>query len=280
MKNNIQNSPQVCPYNLYAEQLSGTAFTAPRSSNRRTWLYRTKPSVAHLPFEPYKKKLNWNLDEVVTSPNQMRWAPFKLEKSADFVDGLQTLSGAGDVRARNGLQIYIYTFNKPMENRAFVNADGDFLIVPQMGNLIIVTEFGTLVVEPQEIAVIQQGMRFSVGMEKQQEHCRGYILEVFDGHFELPNLGPIGANGLASPHDFKVPTAQKYAFKLSGHFEVINKFQNNLFVAKQDFSVFNVVAYRGNYVPYKYDLRKFMVINTVSFDHCVSFCLIQSIRSN
>lgn len=250
--------------------MSGTAFTAPRTSNKRTWLYRTKPSVAHLPFEPYVKKLNCNLDEVVTSPNQMRWAPFKLEKDVDFVDSLQTLAGAGDVRARNGLQIYIYSFNKSMEKRAFCNADGDMLIVPQLGNLIVLTEFGTLVVEPQEICVIQQGMRFSVGKEKQQEHCRGYILEVFDNHFELPNLGPIGANGLASPFDFKVPTAKRHTFEFSGHFQVINKFQNNLFVALQDFSVFNVVAWRGNYVPYKYDLRKFMVINTVSFDHCVS----------
>lgn len=112
-------------------------------------------------------------------------------------------------------------------------------------------------------------MRFSIGKERNQEHCRGYVLEVFDNHFELPNLGPIGANGLASPRDFQVPMATKYDFDCSaGEFEIVGKFQNNLFVAKQDFNVFNVIAWRGNYVPYKYDLRKFMTINTVSFDHC------------
>lgn len=200
----------------------------------------------------------------------MRWMPFKLEKcdDVDFVDGLKTLSGAGDVRSRKGLQIHIYTFNASMQNKAFYNSDGDFLIVPQLGNLIVLTEFGTLFVEPQEICVIQQGMRFSIGKEKNQGHCRGYILEVFDDHFELPNLGPIGANGLANPIDFQTPTAFRYDFKCENDFEIVNKFQNNLFVAKQDFNVFNVIAWRGNYVPYKYDLRKFMVINTVSFDHC------------
>lgn len=265
-----QNSPQICSYGLYAEQLSGTAFTAPRTSNRRTWLYRKKPSVAHQPFNLYEKNLNSNLNEVITSPNQMRWMPFKLEKNdVDFVDGLKIISGAGDVRSRNGLQIYIFTFNKSMNNRAFYSSDGDFLIVPQLGNLIILTEFGSLVVEPQQICIIQQGMRFSVGKEKNQKDCRGYILEVFDNHFELPSLGPIGANGLANPIDFKVPTARNYNFNCT-NFEVVNKFQNNLFVAKQDFNVFNVIAWRGNYVPYKYDLRKFMTINTVSFDHCVS----------
>lgn len=157
-----------------------------------------------------------------------------------------------------------------MINKAFYNSDGDFLIVPQLGNLVILTEFGSLVVEPQEICVIQQGMRFSVGKEKGQDHCRGYILEVFDNHFELPNLGPIGANGLANPIDFKVPTILKTGHLDCNEFEVVTKFQNNLFVAKQNFSCFNVIAWRGNYVPYKYDLRKFMVINTVSFDHCVS----------
>jgi len=263
-----QNSPQICSYGLYAEQLSGTAFTAPRTSNRRTWLYRKKPSVAHQPFNLYEKNLNSNLNEVITSPNQMRWMPFKLEKNdVDFVDGLKIISGAGDVRSRNGLQIYIFTFNKSMNNRAFYSSDGDFLIVPQLGNLIILTEFGSLVVEPQQICIIQQGMRFSVGKEKNQKDCRGYILEVFDNHFELPSLGPIGANGLANPIDFKVPTARNYNFNCT-NFEVVNKFQNNLFVAKQDFNLFNVIAWRGNYVPYKYDLRKFMTINTVSFDHC------------
>lgn len=191
-----QNNPQKCAYGLYAEQLSGTAFTAPRNENARTWFYRILPSVMHKPFEPDAYagatffSSNWN--EVPPNPAQLRWNPFEIPSASskiDFVDGLSTVCGAGDARTRHGLAIHIYACNTSMNNRAFYNSDGDFLIVPQQGALDITTEFGKLFVEPNEICVIQQGMKFSVNVSGA---TRGYILEVFDSHFKLPDLGPIG----------------------------------------------------------------------------------------
>lgn len=189
-----QNSPQKCAYGLYAEQLSGSAFTAPRAENVRTWLYRILPSAVHQPFEAYygAKFFTSDWNEAHPNPSQFRWNPFDLPNEGakiDFVDGLSTICGAGDPKTRNGLAIHVYTFNSSMENRAFYNSDGDLLIVPQEGALDIITEFGKLFVEPNEICVIQQGMRFSVNVNGP---ARGYILEVYDGHFKLPDLGPIG----------------------------------------------------------------------------------------
>ncbi|XP_055343689.1 homogentisate 1,2-dioxygenase-like isoform X2 [Paramacrobiotus metropolitanus] len=171
---------------------------------------------------------------------------------------------AGDPKSRNGCAVYIYTCNTSMsENRAFYNSDGDLLIVPQLGSLEVFTEFGRMTVSPNEICVIQQGMRFSVNIK---EESRGYVLEVYDNHFILPNLGPIGANGLANPQDFWAPTAWYEEREIE--FEIINKFQGALFTATQKYSPFDVVAWHGNYVPYRYDLSNFVVINTVSVDHC------------
>ncbi|KAH7937172.1 hypothetical protein HPB49_008426 [Dermacentor silvarum] len=241
-KEELHNNPQVCPYGLYAEQLSGTAFTAPRETNKRSWLYRIRPSL--------------------------RWKPFSIPEqgkaSVDFVDGLNTVCGAGDARTRHGVAIHVYCCNISMKDKALYNSDGDFLIVPQQGNLNIVTEFGRMHVNPNEICVIQQGMRFQVYVSGPS---RGYILEVFDNHFVLPNLGPIGANGLANPRDFKTPTAWYEDRDVNG-FVVISKYQGCLFQATQNHSPFDVVAWHGNYVPYKYDLAKFNTINTVSYDHC------------
>ncbi|XP_072469993.1 homogentisate 1,2-dioxygenase isoform X1 [Notamacropus eugenii] len=264
-----QNNPQVCPYNLYAEQLSGSAFTCPRSTNKRSWLYRILPSVVHKPFEPIDQgHLTHNWDEVEPDPNQLRWKPFEIpkasEKKMDFVSGLHTLCGAGDSRSNNGIAIHIFICNTSMVNKCFYNSDGDFLIVPQQGKLLIYTEFGKMLVEPKEICVIQRGMRFTVDIF---EETRGYILEVYGVHFELPDLGPIGANGLANPRDFLVPVAWYEDRQVPGGYTVINKFQGKLFAAKQDVSPFNVVAWHGNYIPYKYNLENFMVINSVAFDH-------------
>lgn len=187
-----QNSPQKCAYGLYAEQLSGAAFTAPRSENVRTWFYRIRPSACHLPFKRYDEAKNLSSDwnEVHPDPNQFRWNPFDMPaRKVDFVDGLNTICGAGDAKGRHGIAVHIYACNSSMDNRAFYNSDGDFLIVPQQGALDITTEFGKLFVEPNEICVIQQGMRFSVNVNGPS---RGYICEVYDGHFKLPDLGPIG----------------------------------------------------------------------------------------
>jgi homogentisate 1,2-dioxygenase len=262
-----QNSPQKCAYGLYAEQLSGTAFTAPRVENQRTWFYRIKPSVCHQPFKRYDnaKFLTRNWNEQHPNPNQFRWLPFDIptEQKVDFVDGLHTVCGAGDPLSRHGIAVHIYACNASMENKAFYNSDGDFLIVPQQGALDITTEMGKLYVQPNEICVIQQGIRFSVNVEGP---TRGYICEVYDNHFRLPDLGPIGANGLANPRDFKYPTA--WFEDRDCDFVVISKFQGALFSSSQNFSPFNVVAWHGNYAPFKYDLKNFNVINSVSFDHC------------
>ncbi|XP_001663831.2 homogentisate 1,2-dioxygenase [Aedes aegypti] len=262
-----QNSPQKCAYGLYAEQLSGSAFTAPRTENVRSWLYRVRPSVIHQPFERYDAApfLRAKWDEQHPNPNQMRWNPFDVPSGkVDFVAGLHTVCGAGDTRSRHGLAVHVYLCNSSMENQAMYNSDGDFLIVPQQGSLDITTEFGKMYVQPNEICVIPQGIRFSVAVEGP---TRGYILEVYDGHFKLPDLGPIGANGLANPRDFLTPTAWFEDRSVDGY-NVVSKYQGALFVATQNHSPFDVVAWHGNYVPYKYDLAKFMVINSVSFDHC------------
>ncbi|KAF2883343.1 hypothetical protein ILUMI_22845 [Ignelater luminosus] len=260
-----QNNPQKCPYGLYAEQLSGSAFTAPRTENTRSWLYRIRPSVGHKPFKSFNGTyVSHDWIERNPDPNPLRWNAFDFPHEArDFAESIHTICGAGDPKLKNGLAIHIYSCCASMKNRAFSNADGDFLIVPQAGTLHIITEFGKFDVKPNEIAVIQQGMRFSIEV---LEPCRGYILEVFGRHFNLPDLGPIGANGLANPRDFLTPVACYE--DLEGRYEIVTKYQGKMFYCEQDHSPFDVVAWHGNYVPYKYDLSKFMVINSVSFDHC------------
>uniref|UniRef100_A0A673ZXN4 Homogentisate 1,2-dioxygenase n=1 Tax=Salmo trutta TaxID=8032 RepID=A0A673ZXN4_SALTR len=266
-----QNNPQVCPYGLYAEQLSGSAFTCPRPTNKRSWLYRILPSVRHKPYTAmHCGNLTEKWDEVEPDPNQLRWMPFTIpkssEKKVDFVTGLHTLCGAGDTKSRNGIGIHMFTCNTSMVDRCFNNSDGDFLIVPQQGEVLITTEFGKMMVEPNEICVIQQGMRFSVDVFGE---TRGYVLEVYGAHFELPDLGPIGANGLANPRDFLTPVAWYEDREVATGYTVINKYQGKLFSSQQSFSPFNVVAWHGNYTPYKYNLENFMVINCVAFDHAV-----------
>uniref|UniRef100_A0A673IFA3 Homogentisate 1,2-dioxygenase n=1 Tax=Sinocyclocheilus rhinocerous TaxID=307959 RepID=A0A673IFA3_9TELE len=233
------------------------------------WLYRILPSVRHKPFTPMScGDLTENWNEVEPDPNQLRWKPFIIpkssEKKVDFISGLHTVCGAGDSKSRNGIAIHMYTCNTSMTDKCFQNADGDFLIVPQQGEILITTEFGKMMVEPNEICVIQQGMRFSVDVFGE---TRGYILEVFGAHFELPDLGPIGANGMANPRDFQTPVAWYEDRTVATGYTVVNKYQGKLFSCQQDFSPFNVVAWHGNYTPYKYNLENFMVINCVAFDH-------------
>jgi homogentisate 1,2-dioxygenase len=264
-----QHNPQKPPYGLYTEQLSGSAFTRPRALNFRSWLYRIRPSVQHVPFIQVEAPnlisdfdKNGKLD-----PNQMRWFPPEIPAAAqakiDFVDGLKTVGGAGSPISKNGFATHMYVANTSMDNKCFCNADGDFLIVPQVGALSIRTEFGVLLVEPKEICVVQRGVRFSIGVSGPS---RGYVLELFAKHFSLPDLGPIGANGLANPEDFLHPVAA-YEDKENIEYTVMEKFGGQLFKATQTFSPFNVVAYMGNYVPYKYDLRKFNCMNSVTYDH-------------
>ena len=255
-----QNSPQQAPYGLYAEQLSGTAFTAPRAVNRRSWLYRLRPSVLHRPFQPIDAGW-WRsdpFDEVPPTPNQLRWDPLPIpEAPTDFLHGMITIAGNA------GLGIHLYTANRSMEDRYFYNADGEMLVVPQLGRLRFLTEMGILEIAPGEICVLPRGVKFRV--ELLDHEARGYLCENYGALFRLPELGPIGANGLANARDFETPSA---AFEdRAGDFRLIAKFQGHLWEAEIGHSPLDVVAWHGNYAPYRYDLRRFNTINTVSYDH-------------
>ena len=260
-----QNSPQRCAYGLYAEQMSGTAFTAPRASNRRSWLYRIQPAAKHEPFKRIDNgRLTNRFGEVDPSPNQLRWDPLPLPSMpTDFVDGLVTMAGNGDPAAQSGCGIHLYAANRSMEDRFFYNADGELLVVPQQGRLRFATELGQIDVEPEEIIVIPRGVRFRV--ELLDPSARGYLCENFGANFRLPDLGPIGSNCLANPRDFLTPRACYEDRK--GNFELVAKFAGNLWSAAIDHSPLDVVAWHGNYAPYKYDLRRFNAIGSVSFDH-------------
>lgn len=199
-----QNNPRVCPYGLYAEQLSGTAFTAPRAVNRRSWLYRILPSVTHEPFTPLcwpSETLVADFSAAVVTPNQLRWRPFPIpdgpdDHPVDFVRGLFTVCGAGSTATKDGFAIHVYTASASMPDACLANADGDFLIVPQLGALAVTTEFGRLRVDPGEIMVVQRGVRFSVDLP--EGRARGYVLEVFGGHFQLPEVSYFVFLGLFS----------------------------------------------------------------------------------
>ena len=262
-----QNSPQKHPLGLYTEQVSGSAFSAPRVQNRRTWMYRIRPSVVHEPYQSFEKQTllrSGPFDEAPTPPNQMRWNPLPLPTApTDFVEGIVTMGGNGSAAEQEGVGIHIYAANASMTNRFFYNADGELLILPQQGRLRIATECGILEIKPGELTVIPRGIKFRV--ELLDESARGYLCENYGQPFRLPDLGPIGANGLANPRDFLAPVA---AFDdTEGEFEVVSKFLGRLWTARYDHSPLDVVAWHGNYTPYKYDMARFNCINTVSFDH-------------
>lgn len=260
-----QNSPQQVAYGLYAEQLSGTAFTAPRHTNRRSWLYRMRPAALHQPFKLLQGgKFHNNFDEVPAPPNQLRWDPLPVPTApTDFIDGLVTMAGNGGAAVQTGCAIHVYAANCSMRGRFFYNADGELLIVPQLGRLKIATELGIIAIEPQEIAVIPRGVRFWVELLDAQ--ARGYVAENFGAILRLPDLGPIGSNGLANARDFLTPVA---AYDdIEGDFELIAKFQGVLWSARIDHSPLDVVGWHGNYAPYKYDLRRFNTIGSISYDH-------------
>jgi homogentisate 1,2-dioxygenase len=260
-----RNSPQRCPYGLYAEQLSGTAFTAPRADNRRTWLYRIRPSAMHLPFEPIDAgRIVSDFTTVPTSPNQLRWDPLPMPaEPTDFVEGLVTMAGNGEPQAQSGAAAHVYAANRSMSGRAFYNADGEMLVVPQQGRHRFVTELGIIDAEPQEIVVIPRGVRFRV--ELPDGTGRGYVCENYGASFRLPDLGPIGSNGLANPRDFLTPVA---AYEdLDQPHELVAKFMGRLWSARMDHSPLDVVAWHGSCAPYKYDLRRFNAIGSISHDH-------------
>ncbi|HEX7747154.1 MAG TPA: homogentisate 1,2-dioxygenase [Bordetella sp.] len=261
-----QNSPQTCPYGLYAEQISGTAFTAPRAENRRSWAYRIRPGAKHLPFQASGIAPGWLSDfgRGPVTPNQMRWNPLPLPAApADFIEGMQTWGGNGGPDEQNGVGIHLYAANRSMQGRFFYDADGELLIVPQQGRLRLATELGRLDIEPYEIAVIPRGIRFRVELPDGQ--ARGYVLENFGAPLRLPELGPIGSNCLANARDFLTP--QAWYEDVEGDFELIGKFTGGFWRAGIGHSPLDVVAWHGTHAPYKYDLRRFNAIGSISYDH-------------
>jgi homogentisate 1,2-dioxygenase len=260
-----RNSPQRAPKGLYAEVLSGTAFTAPRTENQSVWLYRMRPSAMHPAYRAVPAGLlrSGPFEEAPATPNRLRWDPLPIpSKPADFLDGLATIAGSGSPAAQAGIAVHVYRANKSMQARYFANADGEMLFVPQQGVLRLCTELGILDAAPGEIAVVPRGMKFRVALSGPS---RGYVCENYGPLFRLPELGPIGSQGLAQTRDFLAPVA---AFEeRSGKCELVAKFHGGLWTTELSHSPLDVVAWHGDYVPYKYDLARFMVINTVSFDH-------------
>ncbi|OCH91313.1 homogentisate 1,2-dioxygenase [Obba rivulosa] len=267
-----QNTPQKLKYDLYSECINGSTFTSPRAQNQLTWMYRIQPSIAHKGYtEVAFDKDALVADFSLTNPNinvpppQLVWEPLEIPSSGkvDFISGLKTYCGAGDPMSGEGLAIHMYSANASMDKRAFVNVDGDFLIVPQQGRLDVQTELGKLMVKPGELLVVQRGLKFKINLP--DGVGRGYVEEIFGARWELPELGALGANGLASPRDFESPTA--YFEVDQSSWEVIYKNLGKLFVCKQDHTPFDVVGWHGNYVPYKYDMKKFIHVNSVTRDH-------------
>ena len=260
------NSPQRAPLGLYAEKFSATAFTAPRAQNFRSWFYRIRPSVIHGDFKSIDAGLirTSPIDEAVTTPNQLRWDPLPMnDEPADFIDGLATVAANGDARAQTGMGIHIYRANKSMDERFFYNSDGELLIVPEQGGLTIHSECGVLAIGPGEIAVMPRGIKFRVVLP--DGVARGYVCENYGARLALPERGPIGSDGLANSRDFEAPVAA-YEDR-EGSYQLITKLAGNLFACDIGHSPLDVVAWHGNLTPYKYDLRRFNAIGSISYDH-------------
>lgn len=264
-----RNSPQRPAFCLYAEQLSGTAFTAPRHENRRSWLYRLRPTAEHPPFGRYTGAARFapEADRTPLAPNRLRWDPQALPdaggQGVDLIDGMTTMLTNRDPADLEGVALHIYAADRDMDARVFQNADGEMLFIPEQGRLTLLTEMGQLDLTPGQIAVVPRGVRFRALLP--DGSARGYVAENYGGLFRLPDLGPIGANGLANPRDFETPVA--WFEDRDERFEVVQKFMGALWTTTLDHSPLDVVAWHGNFAPYRYDLGRFNTINTVSFDH-------------
>ncbi|MBW6527762.1 homogentisate 1,2-dioxygenase [Sphingomonas sp. RHCKR7] len=261
-----RNSPQRPAFGLYAEQLSGTAFTAPRHENRRSWLYRLRPTAEHPPYRRYAGAalLAPGTDSAPLAPNRLRWDPLAAPAApTDLVDGLVTMLANRDPTELEGVALHVYAANRDMTDRVFMDSDGELLFIPQAGRLRLDTELGRVEVAPGQVALVPRGVRFRATLP--DGHASGYVAENHGALFRLPDLGPIGANGLANPRDFETPVA-RYEDE-DRPTEVIQKFLGTLWTTTLDHSPLDVVAWHGNLAPWRYDLARFMTINTVSFDH-------------
>lgn len=263
-----RNSPRHPAYGLYPEQINGTGFVAPRQGNRRTWMYRIRPSAQQGPFvPPPHATLKSDFADQPPEPNLVGWNPQPFPDAGtptDFVDGLATVGGAGSPRLRRGFAVHVYAANRGMEERCFYDADGDLLLLPEAGGLTLMTELGVLDVGPGQVAVVPRGLRFSVLLR--EATARGYVAEAFGRHFELPERGPIGANGLADARHFRAPAAW-HEDRLSLGYRITAKLGGEIFEAAQDYSPFDVVAWHGNHCPYVYDLGSFSPAGNTRIDH-------------
>ena len=264
-----RNSPQKINYGLYAEQLSGSPFTAPQATNQRSWLYRIRPSVKHSgryrPASPgFVRTAPGARDESTRPLGQLRWDPIPFaDEPATFLTGLRTITTAGDADAQAGMAAHVALVTAPMVDDYFFDADGELLIVAQEGRLRFRTEFGAIEIEPGEIAVIQRGVIFAV--DPVGGPARAYVCENYGGAFTLPDRGPIGANCLANPRDFLTPVAAYEDKETPSTLTV--KWGGAFFTTQIGQSPLDVVAWHGNYAPYKYDLRHFSPVGAILFDH-------------
>ncbi len=261
-----QNTPRKAPLGLFPEQINGTCFTVPATHNRRTWMYRIRPSVTE---SPYERLLHPSVDlgylEARPQPNLLGWKPAPLEGNGDFVDGLVLVGGAGDPAELRGMAAYVYVAHEDMEERSFHSTDGDLLILPDTGGLTIRTECGVLEVDPGQLAIVPRGIKMSVA-RRGAEIVRGYVGESFGRHFELPSRGVVGANSLADARHFEAPTAS-YEDRGDATFRVTAKVGGVLYEATRPGSPFDVVAWHGNHTPYRYDLSRFSPVGSVDVDH-------------
>ena len=261
-----RNSPQRPAFGLYAEQLSGSAFTAPRHENRRSWLYRLRPTADHRPFVRYEgaKLFAPGTVKEPLAPNRLRWdPPADLPADADFVDGMVTMLANRNPSELEGVAVHLYRTSKSMDRRVFINADGELLIIPQNGAIEIQTELGRIEAGPGDVALVPRGMKFRVKLLDGE--ARGYVAENHGLPFRLPDLGPIGANGLANARDFETPAA--WYEDRDEPTEVVQKYLGSLWTTTLDHSPLDVVAWHGNYAPWRYDLNRFNTIGSISFDH-------------
>ncbi|HEY1607156.1 MAG TPA: homogentisate 1,2-dioxygenase [Allosphingosinicella sp.] len=261
-----RNSPQRPAFGLYAEQLSGTSFTAPRNENRRSWLYRMRPSAEHPPYRPCEGASLFTAASLADPlpPDRLRWNPLPIEgDGADLIDSMTTMVANGGPESLSGCAVHIYRATRDMERRFFFDADGEMLFIPQQGRLALLTEMGRIDIAPGEVALVPRGVRFRALLP--DGSAGGYVAENHGALFRLPELGPIGANGLANPRDFLTPVA---AFEdEEGEYELVQKYLGRLWTTRLDHSPRDVVAWHGNLAPWKYDLAHFNTIGTVSFDH-------------
>jgi len=263
-----QNTPNPPPFSLVTEQINGTGFTVHRAENRRVWLYRLRAQILDRPFtewaSPAGGRFVADFGEGVPTPEVMRFRPMSMPSApTTFLEGLTTFAGAGDPSQRRGAAVHLYAATADMVDTSFCNIDGDLLLVPEHGRLHVRTELGRLQVAPGEILILPRGIRFQVSLP--DGAARGWVGELFDGHFQLPERGPVGANGMADERHFLAPVAD---FDDDPRpWTIVVRQGGRLWQTTSPHSPFDVVAWHGSYVPFKYDLMRFNSLGSVSFDH-------------